>query len=150
MLDNAEMARLFPGNGVGNSIPSWIAPPPGFLYIDPNATTSVAAGSGATLLTRILLTESYEGWLVKAGIFASSYTDFHFSILQGGAPVRNYQNIRVPLGQSDQLDVIGPIRIAPNEPLELYANAGAGAPPNVGIRYRLYGWYYKPHPGARL
>jgi len=74
---------------------------------------------------------------------------FFFSIEQAGIPIRDYSNIRVPLGQSDLMDPIGPLKIAANQPLDLFANAPGGGGPIFGIRYRLYGWYYKPHPGAR-
>lgn len=149
MLDKHLKENLFPtpGMGYGNLRPPWIEPPPGFVHVDRNAVTTVTIGSGKTLLQRIQLTESYEGYIVKAGIFASSYQDFFFSIEQGGIPLRDYSRVQVPLGQSDQMDPLGPLKIVANEPWELYANAGAGAANIIGIRYRIYGWYYQPKPG---
>jgi hypothetical protein len=136
MAKTALQSRLFPGDK-GDVLP-WIVPPPGFVSVDRNRSLVVAPGP-ETLIERINLDLNMEGWIVLAGIFASSYSSFFFTIKAGLQPIRDYVRITVPLGQTDSMDPML-IKITPNEPVGLYATNAGGAP--VGVRYRLFGWYY--------
>lgn len=123
----------------------WVVPPPGFMPID-RGRAAVVAAAGDTRLERIESPGSnYEGWIVLAGVFASSYTGFYFQFRQSNAPLRDYTYINAPLGQADKMDPIY-LQLKPNAPLDLVANYAGGGP--IGVRYRLFGWWYPAKNGG--
>jgi hypothetical protein len=130
--------RLFPG--AGSDFP-WAVPPAGFETIDRNAAGTVPFGTRTVLTSIILPGSQYEGWIVEGGIYSQNFASLYFQIQVDGQPLRDYENIRVPLGQPDLMQRLL-LPLLPNKVTRLIAinSAGGGAP--LGYRFRLYGWYY--------
>jgi len=131
--------QLFPSVANPADYP-WLYPPPGFIPVDRNRNLALGAVPVNPVITleTIQLTTGYEGWLVSCGLQASDFSTCFFQFLNGGAPMRDYTRIEVPLGQPELPAPIF-IKLEPNQPLVLTATV-TGAP--QALRWRLFGWYY--------
>jgi hypothetical protein len=117
-------------------------PPPGFVQFDRNGLQAPAA-IGVTPIATIAINSGYRGWVRQIGLESGDFGTSFFTINLGGAPIRDYTRIEVPLGSpTTPKDVF--IEIPPNFSLVLTVTCTAPTP----VRWNLWGWYY-PEGGTR-
>ena len=120
-------------------------PPPGFTpFVRTGGPITVPAVAGTTVLDSIQITSNMEGWVRQIGLEAGDFSIISFRIQNDGAPLRDYTNISVPLGNvATPINVFIPISV--NVPLQLLVISTGVAP--VPVRYVMTGWYYEAKRG---
>ena len=117
-------------------------PPPGFVQFDRNGLLA-PTGVGTTVLSTVAINSGYRGWVRQIGLECGDFGVAYFTMLLGGAPIRDYTRIEVPLGSPTTPKEVF-IEIPPNFSLVLQVTATAPVP----VRWNLWGWYY-PEGGQR-
>lgn len=123
-------------------------PPPGFNPVDRNGSLSPFTNltTAPQTLETILLNQLQEGWIRTIGLLCSDFTQAYFQVQVGGAPLRDYTHVIVPLGQPETPKETF-IYIPPNTPLTLIA-VGNGSGAGVTLRWNLFGWFYGRDHGS--
>ncbi len=115
-------------------------PPPHFMPVDRNGEVNLVVGPTPNILETIDIGPApYTGWIREMGIACSNWANATYTILQGGAPLRDYTLKNSPAG-SVETPRRTYIKLLPNLPLQLTAVATGPA----RLRWVLLGWYFNP------
>lgn len=127
-------------------LPPWEVMPSDGEPIDPADVVALGAVATPVVVLSFRVPTGRDGVIYSFGNqdFGAGWTqgtgDLIWRILRDGFPVRNYENIRVSLGNIANPVKIG-IRIYEGESIEVTAeNTAIPGNPNVGAR--IHGWFY--------
>jgi hypothetical protein len=103
----------------------WLDMPEGGLPFDEANTTSLPALPGNVTITSHMVPDGYDGvinaysWNFQGGGFTEGSGDLVVQLLRNGVPIRNYNNITVEKGSTEQARLISPLRIYSKDFIEL-------------------------------
>lgn len=118
-----------------------IFPPLGAVHFVRTGLLTIPDAVGSTLLETIQLTSNMVGWIRQIGLEAGDFSVINFQLQSGGAAIRDYSNISVPLGNvSTPMSIF--VDLPRNQPMNLFAVSAGGAA--VPVRWLVAGWYINP------
>jgi len=118
-------------------------PPPGCRYIELNNARQLTGVNETDVMDYEKLAPSERGVIRRLSLFSQDFSKCTFSLRVDRAPLRRYDQIRGPIGESGICEEVL-ILLSPGSLFELVANHTQAS----GVRWRAWGWAWQDHPGG--